>query len=137
MIASKAARGLIRFGPRFGGSCSARIGSITAHNSSEASQIGGSGSRSFFGLPIMPPTGEAHRLDRGSRCPQWRMNGRWSNLGSQSGPMGAKTMGNAYFEWLSQAPPVVQVNHLISGGWIAQAVGVAAELGIADLLADG
>ena len=46
-------------------------------------------------------------------------------------------MGDAYFEWLSQAPPVAQVNHLISGGWIAQAIGVAAELGIADLLADG
>jgi SAM-dependent methyltransferase len=46
-------------------------------------------------------------------------------------------MGDAYFEWLSQAPPVAQVNHLISGGWIAQAIGVAAESGIADLLADG
>ena len=46
-------------------------------------------------------------------------------------------MGDAYFEWLSQAPPVAQVNYLISGGWIAQAIGVAAELGIADLLADG
>src|SRR5215218_2263243 len=76
------------------------------------------------------------RSDRGRRCARWRMHGRWSNLGSQSGPMGA-TMGDAYFEWLSQAPPVAQVNHLISGGWIAQAVGVAAELGIADLLADG
>jgi hypothetical protein len=51
--------------------------------------------------------------------------------------MGATIMGDTYFERLSQAPPIVQVNYLISGGWIAQAVGVAAELGIADLLADG
>jgi hypothetical protein len=46
-------------------------------------------------------------------------------------------MGQTYFEWLGQAPPVVQVNQLITGGWIAQAIGVAAELGIADLLIDG
>jgi len=47
--------GGVRFGPRFGGSCSARIGSIIAHSSSGASQIGGSGSRTFFGLPIAAP----------------------------------------------------------------------------------
>ncbi|HEX2033479.1 MAG TPA: hypothetical protein VHS99_04775 [Chloroflexota bacterium] len=41
MTASSAARWSIRLGPRFGGSCSARIGSISAHNSSGASQIGG------------------------------------------------------------------------------------------------
>ena len=46
-------------------------------------------------------------------------------------------MGPSYFEWLGQAPPVEQVNHLISGGWVAQAIGVAAEFGIADLLVDG
>ncbi len=46
-------------------------------------------------------------------------------------------MGQAYFEWLGQAPPAVQLNQLITGGWIAQAIGVAAELGIADLLIDG
>jgi len=63
MTASSAARWSIRFGPCFGGSCSARIGSIIAHNSSGASQIVGSGSRSFFGLPIaVPPTQGAARL---------------------------------------------------------------------------
>ena len=57
MTASSAARWSIRFGPRFGGSCSARIGAIIAHSSSGASQIVGSGSRSFFGLPMdVPPT---------------------------------------------------------------------------------
>jgi hypothetical protein len=43
----------------------------------------------------------------------------------------------SYFAWLDQASPSEQLNCLISGGWIAQAIGVAAELGIADLLADG
>ena len=46
-------------------------------------------------------------------------------------------MPQTYFEWLSQASPSVQLQQLISGHWIAQAIGVAAELGIADLLADG
>jgi DNA-binding IclR family transcriptional regulator len=46
-------------------------------------------------------------------------------------------MADSYFDVLSQAPPGVQLDHLISGGWIAQAIGVAAELGIADLVADG
>ena len=58
ITASSARRWSIRFGPRFGGSFSARIGSIIAHSSSGASQIGGSGSRSFFGLPIAPPPAE-------------------------------------------------------------------------------
>jgi O-methyltransferase domain/Dimerisation domain len=42
-----------------------------------------------------------------------------------------------YFERLRQAPPGVRLNHLLAGAWVAQAIGVAAELGIADLLADG
>src|SRR3712207_6535226 len=46
-------------------------------------------------------------------------------------------MANEYFEQLSQAPPGVQLQHLIAGGWVAQAIAVAADLGIADLLADG
>jgi hypothetical protein len=46
-------------------------------------------------------------------------------------------MPQTYFEWLSQASPSVQLQQLISGHWIAQAIGVAADLGIADLLADG
>ena len=46
-------------------------------------------------------------------------------------------MTETYFEWLSQASPGVQLQQLMSGHWIAQAIGVAAELGIADLLADG
>ena len=47
------------------------------------------------------------------------------------------TMTQTYFEWLSQASPSVQLQQLISGHWIAQAIAVAAELGIADLLAEG
>ena len=46
-------------------------------------------------------------------------------------------MVTTYFERLSHLPVGQQLNHLISGGWVAQAVGVAAELGIADRLADG
>ena len=46
-------------------------------------------------------------------------------------------MTQTYFEWLSQASPSVQLQQMISGHWIAQAIGIAAELGIADLLADG
>jgi hypothetical protein len=46
-------------------------------------------------------------------------------------------MTQTYFEWLSQASPSVQLQQLISGHWIAQAIAVAAELGIADLLAEG
>jgi len=42
-----------------------------------------------------------------------------------------------FFERLSQSPPGVQLDYLIAGGWITQAIGLAAELGIADLLADG
>lgn len=44
---------------------------------------------------------------------------------------------NRYFERLSQAPPDVQLNHLLAGAWVAQAIGVAAELVIADLLIEG
>src|SRR5690348_4562196 len=46
-------------------------------------------------------------------------------------------MTQTYFEWLSQASPDVQLQLLVSAHWIAQAIAVAAELGIADLLADG
>ncbi len=42
-----------------------------------------------------------------------------------------------YFQWLSQAAPDVQLHHLMSGYWISAAIGVAAELNLADLLADG
>jgi hypothetical protein len=47
------------------------------------------------------------------------------------------TMAQEFFDWLSEASPNVQLQYLISGYWISQAIGVAAELGIADLLADG
>jgi hypothetical protein len=46
-------------------------------------------------------------------------------------------VGDTYFARLSHAPLGVQLNHLITGSWIAQAIRVAAELRIADLLADG
>ena len=46
-------------------------------------------------------------------------------------------MTETYFEWLSQASPGVQLQQLMSGHWIAQAIGVAADLSIADLLAKG
>ena len=46
-------------------------------------------------------------------------------------------MTQTYFEWLSQASPGAQLQQLISGHWIAQAIAVAADLGIADLLAGG
>jgi hypothetical protein len=46
-------------------------------------------------------------------------------------------MTRSYFAWLDQASPVEQLNCLISGGWIAQAIKVAADLGLADLIADG
>ena len=35
-------------------------------------------------------------------------------------------MSETYFEWLSQASPSVQLQVLMSGHWIAQAIGVAA-----------
>jgi hypothetical protein len=63
MIASSAARWSIRYGPRFGGSSSTKIGSTSVHSSSGVRQIGGSGARSFFGLPIVhPPTQDDARL---------------------------------------------------------------------------
>jgi hypothetical protein len=46
-------------------------------------------------------------------------------------------MPQTYFEWLSQASPSVQLQQLMSGHWIAQAIGVAADLRIADLLSEG
>src|SRR6266536_983644 len=55
MTASSAARWSIRFGPRFGGSCSSRIGSIIAHISSAASHSADRGPRSFVGLPMRTP----------------------------------------------------------------------------------
>jgi hypothetical protein len=42
-----------------------------------------------------------------------------------------------YFQWLSQAAPDVRLHHLMSGYWISAAIGVAAELNLADLMADG
>jgi O-methyltransferase domain/Dimerisation domain len=47
------------------------------------------------------------------------------------------TMTETYFERLSQAPPRFQLQQMISSYWIASAIGVAANLGIADRLADG
>jgi hypothetical protein len=46
-------------------------------------------------------------------------------------------MTQTYFEWLNQASPSIQLQQLISGHWIAQAIAVAADLGIADFLAEG
>ena len=46
-------------------------------------------------------------------------------------------MTQKFLEWLNQASPAVQLQFLMSGHWIAQAIGVAADLGIADLLSDG
>ena len=42
-----------------------------------------------------------------------------------------------YLQWLNQAAPDVQLHHLMSGYWISAAMGVAAELNLADLLAAG
>jgi hypothetical protein len=42
-----------------------------------------------------------------------------------------------YFQWLSQAPPHVQLHHLMAGQGISSAIYVAAELNLADLLAAG
>lgn len=45
----------------FGGSCSARIGSMSVHIASDAFQIVGSGGRIFFGRPMrIPPPVEGH-----------------------------------------------------------------------------
>jgi Dimerisation domain len=48
-----------------------------------------------------------------------------------------QVMTQRYFEWLNQASSGVQLQFLMSGHWIAQAIGVAADLGIADLLSKG
>src|SRR5947207_4717060 len=54
MIASRIGRAGTRFGPtRFGGSKSPRIGSISAHSSSDTRQIGGNASRSRFRPTIL------------------------------------------------------------------------------------
>src|SRR4029450_4379171 len=42
-----------------------------------------------------------------------------------------------YLQWLSQAAPDVQLHHLMSGYWISAALGVAAELNLAGLMAEG
>src|SRR5207249_3990980 len=42
-----------------------------------------------------------------------------------------------YFQWLNQAVPDVQLHHLMSGYWISAAIGVAAELNLADLMTEG
>lgn len=44
---------------------------------------------------------------------------------------------DTYYQWLSQAAPGVRLQHLITGYWVSAAIGVAVELGLADLLADG
>jgi hypothetical protein len=46
-------------------------------------------------------------------------------------------MTGSFFAWLDQESPGEQLNCLISGGYIAQAITVAADLGIADLIANG
>src|SRR4051794_4524406 len=46
-------------------------------------------------------------------------------------------MTGSFFSWLDQASPSEQLNCLISGGWIAQSIRVVADLGIADLIANG
>ena len=43
-------------------------------------------------------------------------------------------MTQRYFEWLNQASSGVRLQFLMSGHWIAQAIGVVTDLGIADLL---
>jgi SAM-dependent methyltransferase len=46
-------------------------------------------------------------------------------------------MTESYFARLSQESPAVRLQHLIAGYWVSQAVAVAAQVGLADLLADG
>jgi hypothetical protein len=41
-------------------------------------------------------------------------------------------MTQTFFEWLNQAFPGAQLQFLMFGYWIPQAIGVAADLGIAD-----
>lgn len=43
----------------------------------------------------------------------------------------------SYLQWLSQEAPETQLHHLMSGYWISAAMGVAAELHLADLMAEG
>src|SRR5262245_6732843 len=42
-----------------------------------------------------------------------------------------------YWQWLSQSAPHVQLHHLMTGYWISAALGVAAELHLADRMAEG
>jgi hypothetical protein len=49
----------------------------------------------------------------------------------------AMKMTSSYFEWLGHASPNEQLSHLTSGAWVTQAIRVAADLGVADLLAGG
>ncbi len=46
-------------------------------------------------------------------------------------------MADTCFERLSQASPPARLQHLIAGYWISQAIAVASDRGIADLLVDG
>jgi SAM-dependent methyltransferase len=46
-------------------------------------------------------------------------------------------MAETYFGKLSRASPGTQLQHLIAGYWVSQAIAVAAQLGLADLLAGG
>ena len=45
-------------------------------------------------------------------------------------------MTATYFATLERAAPAAQLQHLIVGSWISQAIAVAAALGIADLLVE-
>ena len=46
-------------------------------------------------------------------------------------------MSDEYFKLLSEAAPSVRLQHVISAYWLTEAIAVALNLGIADLLADG
>ena len=46
-------------------------------------------------------------------------------------------MTETYFAKLSRASPGVQLQHLIAGYWVSQAIAVAGQLGVADLLVGG
>ena len=46
-------------------------------------------------------------------------------------------MADTYFERLSQASTAARLQHLIAGYWVSQAIAVAGQLGVADLLVGG
>jgi hypothetical protein len=50
---------------------------------------------------------------------------------------GGGSVNDAYLEYLRQASPGARLQHLMAGYWTTQAIAVAAELGIADLLVEG